>query len=255
MNGMRRRNRLLPLVTAAAPLGHLPLSEITLRAGQHLHRAGMRIEAVYFPHDAVISMNVPLHDGEGIEAGMIGHEGVIGGAAAFGIGEALHDATVQIAGTATRLSVDEFRKATNRSETLRRALARQLTMLLLQVQQTAACNAVHTVEARLCRWLLDIRDRVQGDTLPITQFCLAGMLGVQRTTVSLVGKSLQQSGAYRCRRGHIHVLDAAELERHACECYRHLRRRAERLSEFGDELPLVESPLAPPLGLSRTLAS
>ena len=133
--------------------------------------------------------------------------------------------------TATRVSVSDFLVLHNDNHSFRQLIARSNEMLLNQFQQTGACNALHLVEARCARWLLQSLDKVKTGTLPLTQEFLANMLAVRRSTVNEVAKQLQSEGLIDYRRGNIEVIDRAGLEARACECYRALVIRRKRLLE------------------------
>jgi CRP-like cAMP-binding protein len=134
---------------------------------------------------------------------------------------------VRLPGSAAVISVPHFQAAVGRSDRIRNLILRYEQALLAQVQQTAACNALHPLEARLARWLLQTLDRADDPKLPLTQDFMAQMLAVRRTTVTLVASQLQEAGLIRYRRGLVVVLDRARLEEAACECYRTIRRRTD----------------------------
>jgi CRP-like cAMP-binding protein len=137
----------------------------------------------------------------------------------FGIRRGFTRAVVQAPLVASRISCTQFQAAVQKSEALKNLIVNYNELLLAQVQQTAACNALHATESRLARWLLQIRDRIDSDVLPLTQEFLSQMLGVRRTTVTLVARQLEQAGVIKNRRGRIVVLDRKGLEDVACECY------------------------------------
>ena len=153
---------------------------------------------------------------------------------------------VQVAGTASRIAAARFRKAAEDSQAIRDIIVRYGEMLLIQVQQTAACNALHDVEERLSRWLLQARDRVDGNTIRLTHEFLSQMLGVRRPTVTVVARMLQDAGLIRYHRGHIEIVDRRGLEARACECYEAIRRqidksRRRRRYEHDPLVPLSDS--------------
>jgi CRP-like cAMP-binding protein len=131
-------------------------------------------------------------------------------------------------GAAAQISTSKFQAVVAASPLIRDIIVRHNEVLLAQVQQSAACNALHEAESRFCRWLLQSRDRSDDDIVPITQEFLAQMLGVRRTTVTLVAQSLQDAGLLRYRRGRIEILDRSTLEERACECYGVVRRTIEQ---------------------------
>ena len=160
---------------------------------------------------------------------MIGREGVVGASVGLGIPHFLCNAAVQIPGSALAIPARPFQDAVSRSAEMRELAARCDAVLLVQAQQSAACNAIHEVEQRMARWLLETHDRADGDELPLTQTFLAEMLGVQRTTVTLIAGKLQKTGAIRNFRGRIQVADRQILEAAACECYERIRTCTKQL--------------------------
>lgn len=203
------------------------LKDIVLPQGQVLHEQGAVVEHVYFPHTGMISLLAVMRQGEAVETATVGREGVVGAMSGLGPRHASTTAIVQVPATASRISVSRFHGAASKSERIREMVARYNEALLIQVQQTAACHALHDVEARLSRWLLQTQDRTESDMIPLTQEFLSQMLGVRRTTVTLVARSLQQAGLIRYQRGQIMILDRKGLEDTACECYHTVRRQFE----------------------------
>jgi CRP-like cAMP-binding protein len=222
------RNRLLEALAQADRTLLLPhLRDIVLEQGAVLEEQGERIEHVYFPHSGVVSLLAVMRQGDAIEIATIGREGAVGSLAGLGPRRAHTRAVVQVAGTASRISASRFRKAAERSQAIRDLIVRYGEMLLIQVQQTAACNALHDVEERLSRWLLQVRDRVNDNSIRLTHEFLSQMLGVRRPTVTVVAHMLQKAGLIRYHRGHIEILDRPGLEARACECYSAIRRNIE----------------------------
>jgi CRP-like cAMP-binding protein len=183
-----------------------------------LFEAGHSVSAIYFPYDAVISLVVMLSEGEMIEAAMVGRDGVIGALAALDGKISVSRAVVQIPGSGVSCDVDAIRRAAMQSATLHSLLIRHEQVVYAQAQH-AGCNITHTIEERLARWLLRARDLSQSDTLPFTQEFLAEMLGVRRTSVSIVAHTLQQAGLLQYTRGRIQIADLDGLRQTACECY------------------------------------
>jgi CRP-like cAMP-binding protein len=178
------------------------------------------IPYVYFPHTGIVSLIVGVSNGQFVEAGMLGRNGAIGAGAALDGPDALNTAIVQSdSSTGAMIDTAVLKGLASKSEALRMALVHQERALSAQTQQVAACNALHELEERLSRWLLQSRDLLQSDTLPLTQEFLSQMLGVQRSSVTLVARKLQEAGLIRYRRGHIHVLDVEGLQDSCCECY------------------------------------
>jgi CRP-like cAMP-binding protein len=230
-----RRNRLLAALRPADMAALVPhLKEVELEQGALLQEQGELIERVYFPNSGMISLLAVMQQGNAVETATIGREGAVGAMAGLGPRHAFTRAVVQMAGTAAQIATGKFQAVVGASPTIRDIIVRHNEVLLAQVQQSAACNALHEAESRFCRWLLQSRDRSDGDIVPITQEFLAQMLGVRRTTVTLVAQSLQDAGLLRYRRGRIEILDRNMLEDRACECYRVVRRTIEQ------HLPLAE---------------
>jgi CRP-like cAMP-binding protein len=223
-------NRLLASLPAAdfdLVRPHLTLARLEHEAV--LHEAGEDITRVYFPHTGVVSLVVDLVSGETIETGMVGRDSLVGGSSALDGKVALNRAIVQIAGEASVLDLSHLRKVAEKSIAFRTTLIRHEQLILVQAQQSAACNVSHTLEARLARWLLRCRDLMASDSLELTQEFLGQMLGVRRTSVTLVASTLQQAGLIRYRRGHIHIEDVESLQEAACECYQTVKSHSDRL--------------------------
>jgi CRP-like cAMP-binding protein len=224
------KNRLLaalPPEDFALLAAHLSLHE--LERGRHLYDPGDPLDLVYFPHDGVISLMTLMENGAAIESAPVGREGALGLMAAVAPRQSLVRAIVQAPGTASRISATALHDAWTRSVALRDLVDRHNEALFGHAIQSVACNALHGVEARFCRWLLSCRDRIDSDTINLTQEFLADMLGVQRTTVTAVAGSLQAKGLIRYRRGVVDIVDRAGLEAMTCECYAAVRRVYERL--------------------------
>jgi CRP-like cAMP-binding protein len=211
----------------AALLPHLRFVELPQETV--LYESGDTIGAVYFPHDGVVSLVVDLASGETIETGMVGRDSLIGSSSAFNNKISLNRVVAQVAGSASVLDVDRFLDLANQSATFRAQLGRHEQFILAQAQQTAACNATHALEARLARWLLRCLDLLRSEDIQLTQEFLAQMLGVRRTSVSIVANTLQHAGLIRYRRGHIRVLNVEGLKDCSCECYQTLKSLSDRL--------------------------
>ena len=223
-------NRLLQMLPAAELQLLSPhLTTVELVKGSVLTEAGAPLQTVYLPHSGVVSMMVSLSEGQTVEVAMVGRDGVIGAAAAVDAGPALTDAVVVVPGTASVLKAENLRAAADQSGMLRKHLARHEQALLVQAQQSAACNASHSVESRLSRLLLRARDLCDSEGLPLTQEFLAQMIGVRRNAVSIVAHAFQQAGLVSYSRGHIEIRDIEGLRRTSCECYAAVRMQCERL--------------------------
>jgi CRP-like cAMP-binding protein len=194
-----------------------------------LFETGDPIDRVYFPHSGIISLVVELSGGQAIEAAMIGRDSMLGATSALDGQISLNKAIIQLPGSGETLDVKRFRKVADQSPVLRTMLLRHEQVLFAQAQQSAACNASHTVEARLARWLLRSRDLSGSNTLGLTQEFLAQMLGVQRSSVSPVAHALQQAGLIHYSRGIIDIINLAGLRDASCECYGTVKAQYERL--------------------------
>jgi CRP-like cAMP-binding protein len=194
-----------------------------------LYERGDTIGAVYFPHRGLISLVVSLASGDMIEAAMIGRDSLAGGSAAFDNPISLNLAVIQVAGAASVLDVDRFRELAAESDSFRAKLARHEQFLLAQAQQSAACNAAHSLEERLARWLLCCHDLLGSEDIALSQAFLAEMLGVGRTSVTLIANTLQTAGLIRYRRGHVQIVNLDGLRDCACECYATLKAHGDRL--------------------------
>jgi CRP-like cAMP-binding protein len=190
--------------------------------------AGMPMTHVFFPHSGVISLVVCLSEGEMVEVASVGCDSLFGVTALDGR-ISFTDAIVQLPGTVSTLEISQLVSAAGRSATFRTTLIRHERALFAQAQQSAACNACHSVESRLARWLLRLRDLTGDDNLALTQDSLAQMIGVKRNSVSLVAHALQKSGIIRYNRGHIEIVDSEGLEEVSCECYQAVRMQYDRL--------------------------
>ncbi|MFN2472843.1 MAG: Crp/Fnr family transcriptional regulator [Sphingomicrobium sp.] len=193
---------------------------VDLGMGDEVLRAGNPVERTLFPFNSLmVSMIVDLSGGRSVEVASIGKEGAIGGVVSCGHAPAYARAEVQIAGPAIAIPLDALEEVKEGSPFLYHLFCRYADYLLAQVMQSVACNAFHSIEARAARWLLTAQDRIGGHQLALTQESLAGLLGVQRTTINAVARQFQDQGLISYRRGSIQVLDRAGLERQSCECY------------------------------------
>jgi CRP-like cAMP-binding protein len=229
--GAARRNQLLQsLPQADLDLLAPHLKDISLHQSEVLVEPGAPFEHVYFPHTAVISLLAVMRDGQTVETATVGRAGVIGGVAGFGQWRAFARVIVQMPGTAGRIPSSRFRAALRHSDRLTAVVLRCAQSIVLQIQQTAACNALHSVEQRLCRWLLLTQDYSDTNVIPLTQELLAQMLGVRRTSVTVAATKLQALGVIRYnQRGRIEIVDRKALERAVCECYEALRTRQDQV--------------------------
>jgi CRP-like cAMP-binding protein len=200
-----------------------------LERGVMLHDVGEDIEHVYFPHAGMVSLVAVMQSGATVETATVGRSGVIGANTGLGAHSAFARAIVQLPGSAAWLSAAQFHAAANQSRAIRDLIVRYNDLLLGQIQQSVACNALHALEARLCRWLLQTHDCIDGNAIPLTQEFLGQMLGVRRTTGTIAARLLQSAGLIRYRRGLIQILERKALEEIACECYAAVRQNADKV--------------------------
>jgi CRP-like cAMP-binding protein len=200
------------------------LRPMEMQRGTLLAEGGALAPYAFFPLSGIISLVIVLTAGETVEIAMLGRDSICGTTAALAGGISLNDAVVLFSGTAMVMDRAPLRAAADRSATLRVTLMRHVQGLLIQAQQSVACNTFHRVDARLSRWLLRMRELSGSDTLPVTQEFLGQMIGVRRNSVSLVAATLQKAGLIRYRRGVIEILDVAGLKDTACECYETVNR-------------------------------
>jgi CRP-like cAMP-binding protein len=205
------------------------LAFIELQRGQVLCEAGETITHTYFPHDAMVSLVTVMKDGKAAEMALFGCEGLFGLVSAFVTRQAFGRYIVQLGGSASRIELARMHEAMAAHPMIRHLVLHYTEALMAQTLQSVACNAVHPVEARCCRWLLMSQDRVGDAELPLTHEFLAEMLGVQRSTVSEITRSLQDKGLIRQGRGMITILDRPALQQAACECYAIIRQKYQQL--------------------------
>jgi CRP-like cAMP-binding protein len=205
------------------------LQRITLSVGQVLYAPGERMNNVYFPTNSAVSLLYTTQNGSTAEMGLVGCDGVVGIAPVLGGETSYNRALVLIAGDAFKISAKQLQKEFARGGPLQRVLLLYIEALIAQVSQTAVCNRLHSVEQRLCRWLLLCQDRASSVELFMTQEHIANMLGGRRESVTVSAGRLQDAGLIHYCRGHIKVLDRRKLEAAACECYQVVEDERDRL--------------------------
>ena len=198
---------------------------LKLAQGTILCEPGVDVDHVYFPMSGAVSLLVVMRDGRAIETGTVGCEGVVGPMSGIGSSKWQVRVIAQLPMLARRIASTEFRKAVSSSKAIADLCLRSNEGLLTQARIGAACNAVHRFEARFCRWLLQTRDRAEGDTIMLTQEFLAEMLGVRRTSVNEVASKIKAVGAISYTRGAIKIIDLEALRAMSCECYETLREQ------------------------------
>ena len=186
-------------------------SLVHLSQQRTLYRAGDPIEHLYFPRSGMISLMMTAQDGRTIETCIVGREGLVGVEALLATARASAGAVVQCRGDAIRVPALLVRRSIDELPVLADLIHRQIAAALLQARQNALCHALHSIEARFCRWLLQVGDALERSKIDVTQEACAQILGVQRTSVSMVAHALQQRGVLRTQRGKIEILDRPRL--------------------------------------------
>jgi CRP-like cAMP-binding protein len=199
---------------------------VDLSQGIIICEAGDEASEILFPLSGMISLVVVMRNGKAIETATVGKEGVVSAMAGLGIYVSQVRAVVQISGAALKIHAAQFRKLVAASPAIADLCIRYNETLLVQARITAACNALHPVEARFCRWLLQTGDRAGPDKITLTQEFLSEMLGVRRTSVTDVARRMAEAGIITYSRGVITVLDRDRLKKRSCECYETLREQA-----------------------------
>jgi CRP-like cAMP-binding protein len=223
-------NRLLALLpTAEFELLRGRAEVVRLRHGQHVIVPDEPIQEVYFPFTCLLCLVTTMEDGATVESGTIGREGMSGIPVVLNAGQTTMPTFCQIPGDALRVKSGLMKEVYERSEEVRRTLNRYVHTVVVVGSQSAACNALHRVEARMCRWLLMSSDGVGSAEVNLTQEYLAEMLGVRRPGVTEVAGKLRAEGLIDYSRGIIRITDRAGMERLACECYGKVRGEYERL--------------------------
>ncbi len=205
------------------------LEPITLRLGESIYEPGSPLHHAIFPTTSIISLHYVTETGASAESAAVGREGMVGLALFMGGHTTASSARVLVAGGAFRLPASQLQRAFDGAGPMRGLLLRDALSLIAQITLFATCNRHHPIEQQFSRWLLHTLDRLPSDDLVMTQELVANTLGVRRESITEVAGRLQQAGVIRYRRGHISVLDRAELEHRACECYAVVKRERLRL--------------------------
>ncbi len=217
----------LPTAEFERLAAHLELMPMLL--GDVLYEPGGQMLHAYFPTTAIVSLHYVMESGASPESAGVGNEGVVGISLFMGGETTPSSAVVQTAGHGYRLAGRHLKQEFSRGGLMQQLMLRYTQALITQITQTAACNGHHSVEQRLCRWLLLTLDRVPSRELVMTQELVASMLGVRREVISQAAGKLQHAGFIRYRRGHIAVLERSGLETRACECYAVVKKELSRL--------------------------
>ncbi|MGI8569222.1 MAG: Crp/Fnr family transcriptional regulator [Methylocella sp.] len=221
-----RGNRLLGAIPPASRERLAPYFEqIEVKLGHVVCEAGGVLNHAYFPNGAVLSLLTVLENGSAIETANIGREGAFGLFAAMYSRTSFNRSLVQLQGGLIRVPIKALQSEFERSQHVRNLFVSYSETQLTQIQQTVACNSMHTTQERICRWLLMMHDRADGEDLAYTHEFLAEMMGVGRKSVTLAAQTLQRAGLIGYRRGKMQVLDRPGLEKASCECYAIVKER------------------------------
>lgn len=238
-------NHLLNLLDTSTLLLLKPLMRrITVKHGDVLHGPNGEIQFAYFPLSCIISVLARTDQGQTAETSVVGREGMIGSSVIYGVKTSFAETVVQVAGEVVRVAASDLHRVGQASENLRKIAALFDLSLLAQSQQSTVCQALHQVENRAARWLLQCRKRLGHDDIRLTQEYFGQMLGVQRTTINLVERTLQTAGLIQVGRGRISVVDLEGLRSVSCDCYERIEHRYEELLGALD-VSAQPSPLLP----------
>ncbi len=223
-------NRLLAALSTNEYRQLLPdLEQFPLIFGEQIYRPGALLRHVYFPTSGIVSLLADVDGGGTLEVGIVGREGMTGMPVFMGVKTSLNRALVQGAGSALRMKAATLRSLTDNDGSLSRLLRRYSYSLWAQLSQSSVCNLYHPIEARLARWLLMTRDRMEANEFPITQEFLSSMLGVRREGVNKAAGKLQEQGLISYSRGTLTILKPAALAATACGCYRIIKKEYDSL--------------------------
>jgi CRP-like cAMP-binding protein len=219
-SGQQIENRILLNLTAADREQLLPhLEPVQLPFGHILYNINAPIDYVHFHNRGMSSLISYTQEGGNIEVGMVGYEGVTGLQAFLGPPVSEHHAVMQLADDGHRMPADLFKQACHQLPSLQAVMLRYTHSMMTQITQSVVCSRFHSIEQRLCRWLLTSRDAVRSDDIRLTQEFLAAMLGVNRPGVTIAARLIQNTGMIEYSRGRIKILDRQGLEASSCECY------------------------------------
>jgi CRP-like cAMP-binding protein len=239
-------NLLLAKLPPAALEALRPYSErVSLNHGEHAIVPEEPIRHLYFPAGCLLSLVTQMADGSAAESGCIGREGMSGIPVLLDAGTTTMPTFCQVPGGAVRVRSDVFKEVYEQNRQVRQLLNRYVHTVVIVGSHATACNRLHTLEQRFCKWLLMSSDGVGSEEVALTQEYLAVMLGVRRAGVTEAAGKIQEAGIISYRRGHIQIKDHGGLERMACECYRRTKEEYERL------FSAQETPAGRPLARGR----
>lgn len=223
------KNRLL----AALPNSELNFLQphfepVSFMPGHIIYEAGDKVHYVYFPNNGMVSLLSVTEQGQAVEVGFTGSEGMVGLPVLLRQDEMPYQSMVQVKADCLRVETKHILKLFNRCGEFHDIVLRYFYVVVKQISQTCVCNHFHTIEARLCRWLTVMSERSGDKHLSLTQEFLSHMLGVQRTSIGMIAQSMQMAGIIRYRRGKIEIVDAERLKNAACECYFIVKEEQER---------------------------
>lgn len=223
------KNRLLTALPAVEADHLLPhLEPVTYIPNTLLYQAGDTVRHVYFPNNGMVSLLSVTEQGQTVEVGFTGFEGMVGLPVLLGQTEMPYQAMVQVKADCLRVETKHVLKLFKRCGAFHDIVLRYFYVVVKQISQTCVCNHFHTIEARLCRWLAVMHERSENNHLALTQEFLSQMLGVQRTSIGMIAQSMQTAGIIRYRRGKIEIVDDERLKKAACECFQIVREEQER---------------------------
>ncbi|HEX8560144.1 MAG TPA: Crp/Fnr family transcriptional regulator [Pyrinomonadaceae bacterium] len=231
-DGVKIGNRLLAALPSEEIERLLPHMEAVHKVqGKILYEPGATVNTIYFPNNGMVSLLAMNEDGTTIEIGMVGNEGVVGLGCVLELKTTPYGMMIQLDSDLIKVKGDFVKEEFRRGGVFNRLLLRYTHVLLTQISQSVVCNRFHSIEKRLCRWLLTARYRVQSNTLHLTQEIIAHMLGIPRTGVTMAAGSLQRAGLIRYSRGRIEILDLKAIEANSCECYQIVKDEFEQFFE------------------------
>ena len=195
------------------------MEPVTYRIGTIIGHAGSDVRRCYFPCSGMVSLLAVTEQGKAIEVGYTGYEGVVGLNAVLGKDEMPYQALVQADSDGFNIDVAVVREVFNRRGVFHDTILRYTYVIIRQIAQTGVCNHFHTIQARLCRWLIVMFERSGNERLTLTQEFVSHMLGVQRTSIGMIANAMQAEGIIKYSRGRVEILDAERIRNGACECY------------------------------------